>query len=411
MKILLLSTFDNRGGAARAGFRLCEGLRAAGHEAKMLVQEKSEDLDFVELPDHFLFRRFSKLRGYLDLIPGILLSREKILFSIGWLPSKFVNRKIAGFNPDIIHLQWVNKGFINLESLTEIKKPVVWTLHDMWAFTGGCHYAYECDRYLTGCGKCPILHSKREKDLSWYLYKRKKKIFSLIPSLTIITPSNWLTDLAQKSGIFGGHPVIKIPYAININIYKKTDSSLAKKRLGLPEDKKLILFNAVNATTDERKGYRYLMSALESMDLKDVGVVIVGADRLSGLEPPGLDVYLLGFITDTDLMVESYNACDIFVLPSLQDNLPNTVLESLACATPVVAFNTGGIPDMIEHKKNGYLADYKSVADLADGIRWCLHDADARTLSDNARQKILNEFSEEIIIQKHLKLYHELLNK
>jgi glycosyltransferase involved in cell wall biosynthesis len=411
MKILLLSTFDNRGGAARAGFRLCEGLRAAGHEAKMVVQEKSENVDFVELPDHFSFKLFPKFRGYLDLIPGVLLAREKILFSIGWLPGKSVKRKISRFNPDIIHLQWINKGFINLKMLAEINKPVVWTLHDMWAFTGGCHYSYECDRFLTGCGKCPVLHSKREKDLSWYLYKRKKRIYDLIPSLTIITPSLWLTDMARKSGVFGNHPVLNIPYAININTYKKTDMLLARKKLGLPVDKKLILFNAMNATTDERKGYRYLMSALESVDLKDIGVVIVGADRLSGLEPPGLDVHLLGIMSDTELMVESYNACDIFVLPSLQDNLPNTVLESLACATPVVGFNTGGIPDMIEHKRNGYLAAYKSISDLANGIKWCLYDADAGMLSDNARRKILNEFSEEIIIQKHVDLYQQLLNQ
>jgi glycosyltransferase involved in cell wall biosynthesis len=411
MKILLLSTYDIRGGAARAAFRLCEGLIAAGNVVKMLVQSKSGNAGFVEQPDHFSYRRFSKIRGYLDLIPAFIKTGKKVLFSIGWLPSHAVIKKINDFNPDIVHLHWINKGFVNLRSLVGIRKPVIWTLHDMWAFTGGCHYAYDCDRFITGCGLCPILRSGKEKDMSRHLYNRKKEIYQLIPSLTIVTPSHWLTGLAKKSGIFGSHPVITVPNAINVNIYRNTNRNLAKKSLGLPEHKKLILFNAMNATSDERKGYKYLISALKSMNMSDVEVVIVGADRLSGTEPSGLKVHLLGFVKDTKTMVDSYNACDVFVLPSLQDNLPNTVMESLACGTPVVAFNTGGIPDMIDHKINGYLAEYKSVDDLANGIKWCLYEADARALSDHARQKVLMEFAEEIVIQKHVNLYREMLNK
>lgn len=411
MKILVLSTYDTKGGAAKAAFRLCEGLIAAGHEVKMLVQSKSGNAAFVEQPDHFAYRKFSKIRGYLDLVPAFIKTGKKVLFSIGWLPSKAVIKKIDDFNPDIVHLHWINKGFINVRSLIGIRKPIVWTLHDMWAFTGGCHYAYDCERYIIGCGKCPVLLSGKESDMSRYFYKRKKAIYKQLSSLTIVTPSRWMADLARKSGIFGDCRVLAVPNAININVYHPADKNEARKLLGLPEKKQLILFNAMNATTDERKGYSYLISALDSMKLPDVGLVIVGSDRLSGMEPADLDVYLQGIITDTKTMVNCFNACDVFVLPSLQDNLPNTVMESLACGTPVVAFNTGGIPDMLDHKKNGYLAEYKSVADLTNGIKWSLYDADAGTLSDNARQKILNEFSEEIIIQKHVNLYHELLKK
>jgi glycosyltransferase involved in cell wall biosynthesis len=220
-----------------------------------------------------------------------------------------------------------------------------------------------------------------------------------------------MTNLARKSGIFGDHLALTVPNAINTSIYHPARKSEARKLLGLPEDKKLILFNAMNATTDERKGYKYLLSALASMDSSGVELVIVGADQLSGMEPAGLKVHLLGLIKDTATMVNSYSACDLFVLPSLQDNLPNTVMESLACGSPVVAFNTGGIPDMVMHKKNGYLADYKSVADLANGIKWWLYEADAKTLSNNARQKALDEFAEEIVVQRHVKLYQEILNK
>jgi glycosyltransferase involved in cell wall biosynthesis len=411
MRILLLSTYDIKGGAARAAYRLCEGLTAAGHEVKMLVQSKSGNDGFVEQPDHFSYRRFSKIRGYLDLMPAFIKTGKKVLFSIGWLPSKAVIRKINDFDPDVVHLHWVNKGFFNLQSLADIRQPVIWTLHDMWAFTGGCHYAYDCERYTIGCGKCPVLRSGKESDMSLYFYKRKKVIYKQLSSLTIVTPSNWMAGLARKSGIFGEHRVLAVPNAINAGIYHRTGKSEARKLLGLPGNMKLILFNAMNATTDERKGYRYLLSALESMDLTDVGLVIVGSDRLSGMEPAGLKVHLLGLVKDTETMVKSYNACDVFVLPSLQDNLPNTVMESLACGTPVVAFNTGGIPDMVEHKKNGYLAEYKSVNDLANGIKWSLYEADAKTLSDNARQKVLDEFAEEVIILKHAKLYQELLNQ
>ena len=411
MKILLLNTYDTRGGAARAAFRLCEGLIAAGHEVKMLVQSKSGDAGFVEQPDHFSYKRFSKIRGYLDLIPAYIKTGKKVLFSIGWLPSHAVIKKINDYNPDLIHLHWINKGFLNLKSLTDIHKPIVWTLHDMWAFTGGCHYAFECERYMTGCGKCPVLFSGKENDMSRYFYRRKKDIYRQVPSLTMVTPSRWMAELARKSGIFGDHRVLALPNAINTSIYRPVGKYEARQLLGFPENKKLILFNAMNATTDVRKGYSYLMSALGLMNLSDIEVVIVGADRLSGMEPSGLKVHLLGLVRDTDIMVKSYSACDVFVLPSLQDNLPNTVMESLACATPVVAFNTGGIPDMIEHMLNGYLAEYKSVTDLANGIKWCLYEADSGKLSENARQKVLNEFAEEIIIQKHVNLYLEILNK
>jgi glycosyltransferase involved in cell wall biosynthesis len=411
MKILLLSTYDIRGGAARAAFRLCEGLISAGHEVKMLVQLKSGNADFVEQPDHFSYKRFAKIRGYLDLIPAFIKTGKKVLFSIGWLPSNAIIKKIDDFDPDIVHLHWINKGFVNLRSLTGIRRPVVWTLHDMWAFTGGCHYSYECERYIIGCGKCPVLLSGKESDMSRRLYKRKENIYEQLSSLTVVTPSHWMTDMARTSGIFGNHRTLTIPNAINVTIYHPIVRNEARKSLGLTNNKKLILFNAMNATTDERKGYQYLISALESMDLSDVEVVIVGADRLSGMEPSGLKVHLLGYVKDTVTMVNSYNACNLFVLPSLQDNLPNTVMESLACGTPVVAFNTGGIPDMIDHKKNGYLAEYKSVNDLSNGLKWCLYEADVASISENARQKVLNEFSEEIIIQNHLNLYHELLNK
>jgi glycosyltransferase involved in cell wall biosynthesis len=411
MKILLLNTYDTRGGAARAAFRLCEGLISAGNDVKMLVQTKSGDAGFIIQPDHFSYRKYSKIRGYLDLVPAFIKTGKKVLFSIGWLPSHAVINKINEYNPDIIHLHWINKGFFNLKSLTGIHKPIVWTLHDMWAFTGGCHYAFECERYTTGCGKCPVLFSEKENDMSRYFYRRKKDIYKHVPSLTMVTPSRWMAELARKSGIFGDHRVLAVPNAININIYRPADKNVAKDFFGFPKNKKMILFNAMNATTDERKGYSYFISALGTMNMSDVEVVIVGADRLSGTEPDGLNIHLLGLVKDTDIMVKSYTACDVFVLPSLQDNLPNTVMESLACATPVVAFNTGGISDMIEHKRNGYLAEYKSVTDLANGIRWSLYEADAKALSDNARQKILNEFAEEIIIQKHLNLYREILNK
>jgi glycosyltransferase involved in cell wall biosynthesis len=411
MRILLLSTYDIRGGAARAAYRLCKGLTAAGHDVKMLVQTKSGNDGFVEQPDHFSYRKFSKIRGYLDLIPAFIKTRKKVLFSIGWLPSWAVTKKIGSYNPDVIHLHWINKGFVNLRSLREIRKPIIWTLHDMWAFTGGCHYAYDCERYIIGCGKCPVLLSGKESDMSRRFYKRKKEIYEQLSSLTIVTPSHWMTGLAKKSGIFEGHRVLTLPNAIDVSLYKPSGKDEARKLLGLPGNKRLVLFNAMNATTDERKGYKYLMSALLSMDLSDIGLVIVGSDRLSGMEPAGMKVHLLGLVKDTETMVKSYNACDVFVLPSLQDNLPNTVMESLACGTPVVAFNTGGIPDMVDHKKNGYLADYKSVTDLANGIKWSLYEADVKTLSENARLKVLNEFAEEVVIQKHVKLYQEILNQ
>ena len=409
MKILLLSTYDLHGGAARAAFRLCEGLVAAGHEITMVVQHKEGSAAFVQQPDHFSYKRFSKFRGYFDLLPGVLLSRKKILFSIGWLNSRSVEKKIREFDPDIIHIHWINKGFINLKSLAGLNKPIIWTLHDMWAFTGGCHYAYGCERFNTGCGRCPLLRSGKENDLSSFLYARKKVVYERISSMTIVTPSHWMTNLAMNSGIFGRHLALTIPNAINVDIFRNIDMDVARTRLGLPVNRKLLLFNAMNATTDERKGYKYLLEAIAEMDLTTIELVVVGSDRLSGMEPDGLKVHLKGIIRDSEAMAQCYSACNVFVLPSLQDNLPNTVMEALACGTPVVAFNTGGIPDMVEHKMNGYLAKYMSAGDLAKGISWCLYESDGQDLSNFARNKVLKNFSEDVVIQKYVDLYRQVL--
>jgi glycosyltransferase involved in cell wall biosynthesis len=413
MKILLLSTYDIRGGAARAAFRLCEGLRAVGHDAKMLVQVKVGKADFVVQPDYFMYHHpFNKFRGYLDLIKPILMAREKLLFSSSVLPSKSVIEFIDREAPDIVHLHWIAKGFLQIKSIEKIHAPIAWTLHDMWGFTGGCHYSGECTRYINACGVCPILKSKHENDLSRYNFRRKGETYGKLKDLTIITPSSWLAGCVQKSPLLSGFPVQVIPNALNLNVFFPENKLSARKHFGIDPDRKIILYGAQGATKNKLKGFDYFAEALGFLqDKNNIELAIFGSEKQETTYLSGFKVRYLGHISDDTELRKLYSAADVMVVPSIQEVFGQTASEAMACGIPVVAYNGTGVADIVDHEVNGYLAEYKSVTGLAKGIQWCLYEADTEALSRNARQKVLSRFTKEIVIQKHVKLYHEILEK
>lgn len=380
----------------------------------MVVQEK-EGVDFdVRGAESKLGKLVAKIRPYIDRIPAsVLYHADCQNFSPAIVPGRAIS-KINDLHPDIVHLHWPGKGFIRLEALRKLQPvPVVWTLHDSWAFTGGCHIPYTCTRYLDRCGKCPVLESSWEHDLSRWVWNRKDRILRDL-DLTIVTPSRWLGDCAKRSGLFRNTRVEIIPNGIDIELYKPIDQGFCREALSLPGNKKIVMFGAMYSTSDRNKGFDHLVSALRQIaatPLRDeIIAVVIGASAPEGGVDVGLDIRFLGQLSDDTSLIVAYSAADLFVAPSIQENLPNMVMEAMACGIPCVAFDIGGMPDMIEHRKTGYLARPYEAEDLADGMLWIMADREIKhRLSTFSRQKIEDNFSENHIAQRYASLYEEIL--
>jgi len=415
MKVLLVNTNDILGGAARAVYRLHRALLEEGINSIMLVQRKlSDDYTVIDLANNKIRKGFNLLRPTIDQIPvKFYKNRTKTLFSPSWFGFSNVIKKISEINPDIVHLNWITGGMIRIEDLAKIKQPIVWTLHDNWAFTGGCHIMWECEKYKTECGACPILGSLKEDDLSKKVFLRKKKTFSKIRNMVIVTPSRWLYECSKNSALLKDRRHFRIPNLVNTDVFKPFDKEKARELWNLPKNKKLILFGAMNALSDVNKGFNLLVEAIHKINYEDIEIVIFGSSQPE--RPPNFKfrTHYLGRLYDDISLVSLYNAADITVVPSLQENLSNTIMESLSCGVPVVAFNIGGNSDMIEHKINGYLAKPFDTEDLAQGIEWILSlsESEYNRLCRNARDKVLKEFDSKIVAKKYIKLYEEVLNK
>ena len=413
MNVLMLSTTDITGGAARAAYRIHKGLQYQGLNSLMLVQKKDSDDPTTIGPAGRKDRAFNQLRPYIDSLPlQLYRNREDTEWSAGWLPQNLKDQ-INRLSPDIINLHWISGGFLPFKVLQKFNKPLVWTLHDCWAFTGGCHYPFDCSRYKQKCGCCPQLGSRHAWDLSRWVWQRKFRHWDK-NNLTVVTPSRWLAKLAKSSSLFSHVRVEVIPYCLDLTRYKPIDKNIARDILGLPRDKKLILFSSLNKR-HKRKGFHYLRQALQYLydggAKRDLQLVTVGASQESELVEIGFDCVKVGILND-DISLALFNAAaDVFVAPSMEDNLPLTVLEAMACGTPTVAFEVGGIPDLIEHQQTGYLTRPFDTEDLARGITWILADPDRqRALGRAARIKAEQEFSIPVVSEKYKALLNELIS-
>jgi glycosyltransferase involved in cell wall biosynthesis len=411
MKILIVNTYDILGGAARAAYRLHRSLLSAGIDSKMLVQTKKSD-DYTVIPVYGINKigKFiSLIRPTLDQIPlKFYKNRIKTPFSPAWLPFSKVVEKINEINPDIVHLHWISGGMIKIEDLAKINKPIVWTLHDNWAFTGGCHIKWNCEKYTDFCGACPVLGSDKEYDLSKKGWIRKNKVFKKI-NMVIVSPSKWLYDCSKKSSLLKDKRHKVIPNPINVDLFKPVDKSISRKIWNLPQGKKLIAFGAVSAISDINKGFKELSEALYKIaDKKNIELVVFGSSEPKNPPNFGFKTHYLGYLHDDISLTILYNAVDVMIVPSLQENLANTIMESLACGTPVVAFNVGGNSDMVEHLKNGYLAKPFDTDDLRNGIEWVLNTPNYDELCKNAREKVLREFDSKIVAKRYIELYEEV---
>lgn len=419
MKVTLINTADAGGGAPAACTRLLHALRSQGVDASLLVQYKKTNnaavSSIVKNPTSKVRARFTFLA---ERIPFILFHEKdksvRFAFSPADWGTDITNNELIK-DADILHLHWTNSGFLSvsdLEKLIKTGKPIIWTLHDMWTFTGGCHYSGSCNHFETECGSCPFLKDAGNHDLSHTGWLRKAKMYYEAKNITFVACSNWLANVAAKSSLIGELPIKAIPNPIDIAVFSPGDKATERQKRGISVDAKVVLFGAANIN-DKRKGISYLVDALQLLkdgvkDTSAIEVVIFGKNKHFDVSQLPFSVHQLNIITDENEMAAIYSLADVFVTTAIEDNLPNTVMEAMACGTPVVAFNTGGIPEMIDHLQSGYLAELRSAQGIADGITELLYNSDSRQLSNSARQKVLDNYTNEKVAKPYIELYRSV---
>lgn len=410
MKTLILSTSDIEGGAARAAYRLHQGLQAIGVASQMLVRARFSGDKSVVAEKSVL----TKLGPQMNSLPLRRYSnRERTLFSPQWFPDALA-KKTADINPDVVNMHWVCNGYLQIETLAKLNKPLFWTLQDMWAFTGGCHYNQSCDRYQDSCGRCPQLNSAKERDLSRAIWQRKGKAWKNL-NLTIITPSSWMADCVRASSLLADRRVEVIPFGLDTDRYRPVAATIARDLLKLPQDKQIVLFGALSATADKRKGFHLLLPALQRLSQTGwrdkIELAVFGASEPENPVDLGFKTHYLGSFQDDLALALVYSAADVMIAPSLQESFGQTASEALACATPVVAFNATGLKDIVDHQLNGYLAQPYEVEDLARGIAWVLGDEERnKKLSIQAREKAERVYALELQAQHYITLFEEILS-
>jgi glycosyltransferase involved in cell wall biosynthesis len=420
LRITHLNTYDFSGGAARSAFRLHQGLRGIGHQSTLFVQyRQSADPNVLTFRPPLTFgtrvRRVSR-RYFLRESRKLHHSRrpeETHLFLDD--RSEHCADVLPQLPPtDILHLHWVG-GFIEYaEFFRALPKtlPLVWTLHDMDPFTGGCGHARDCRKFVKCCGACPLLGSSETKDYSYSIWKRKEVAFrNLNPRLfEIVTPSRWLANEVRQSALMGEFSINIIPYGVDTRRYRPRDQEMAREILGVPARAKVLLFVA-QAFADKYKGFPTLLEAISKIKaVPDLFLLTIGYGPAS--VPIAIPNCSLGPLTDERVIALAYNAADLFALPTLMDNFPNTALEAMASGLPTVASNVGGVPEIVRDGSTGILVEPTNSEGLASAIEKLLNDSERRRhMSANSRSIALAEYDSTLQAKRYVKLYEQLLNR
>ena len=418
MKIVMLNTSDRQGGAAVAASRLREALIRSGVDVTLIVREKtSDDPGVISVNDSWFRRKLDLFRFLWERL--VIFTRNgfsrKKLFQVSIADTGTDFSKIPEVrNADIIHLHWINQGLLSLEGLRKLAalgKPIVWTLHDMWPLTGICHHAWTCERYQTECGRCPFLDSQKDEDLSTRIFREKKKLYS--DQFTLIPVSRWLMEKCSDSALTRSLPAMVIPNTIDTGFFTPGDKTEARRQLGLPADKKIVVMGAARID-DPIKGFALLREALEQLDAKHQdGLLLVLFGNMK--DEDGLlfdlpvDFNWQNRISDPDRLRALYRSADVVISSSHYETFGQTLSEAMACGCPAVSFGNSGQQDIIDHLQNGYLAHYPDAGDLASGLRWILDSPIPEELSQAAREKILRSFTINQVSSQYLNLYQSLL--
>ncbi len=418
MKIIHVNTYRGNGGAGRACQRLDAALTGRGADSEVWI-----NFSFSAAGANRAFSGSGIKKGLAAA--GILFERLVVKLFKKPVPIPFsfpvwgtdISRHPIFLEADIIHLHWINHSFLrprDIARLAALNKPIVWTFHDSNAFTGGCHVRYTCTHFEQHCGNCPVLRSSGPGDWSSRIWKAKAEAYGRFP-FSIVAPSGWMKQSIGRSALLGNKTVHQVPNTLDTGLFRPMERAAARSALGLPVDKFIILSGFMPSRNDLHKGTPYLLEALQVLadgnepEPAHVLLLVFGNRDAKHVPVFPVEARFLGTVSDDEKLAQCYAAADVFVTPSLEDNLPNTVMESLSCGTPVVAFTTGGIPDMVQHLENGYLAPYRSAVGLAEGLQWVYRHPEPRRLAEAARQTVMSRFSEAVVADRHLALYRQLL--
>ena len=407
MKVIHLSTSDS-GGAGRAAFRIHKSLLEIGVNSKMWVDISNTGEKTVTSPKGKINKTLAFMRRYTR-IPFLKLLKTKnpVLHSPATFPSSWI-KKINDSNADIVNLHWVQHEMLSISDIAKIKKPLVWTLHDMWAFCGAEHIAWD-NRWQNGYTKYNRPSHERGFDINRWTWSRKIKYWK--KSFQIITPSSWLTECVQKSKLMNTWPSLTIPNSIDTEFWKPINKNLARDKLNLPEKDLILAFGSSNSNYEHHKGFDLLSQALKKIKNEkkiNIQLFIFGQSKSQKDLSLELPARYAGYLDDINLKT-LYSAVDAVVVPSRQESFGQIASEASACETPVIAFNTGGLRDIIKHRVTGYLAEKFSIEDLANGIQWVLQNTDIELLGNNARNQVKNNFDSKIVAKKYLDIYYQNL--
>lgn len=409
MHIVHLNHSDISGGAARAAFRIHDSLCQMGLDSWVGVAHNASDDWRILGPRNKFEKAQVRLYSAFEMAATRLLNtRNRILHSPAILASNWL-RRLKTLKPDITHLHWVCGEMLSISDIGRISGPVVWTLHDMWAFCGAEHYAEDYrwrDGYRNNNRPC----HESGFDLNRWVWERKRKCWK--HPFQIVAPSHWLAKCVRESMLMQDWPVTVIPNPIDTDAWAPVDQRIARSLLGLPQDEPFVLFGAIGGRIQHVKGFDLLLKALECIaDVrKDIHLVIFGESAPRDPLSLPFPVHYIGHLHDNVSLRLLYSAADVMIIPSRQDNLPNTGVESLACGTPVAAFDTCGLPDIVEHKVTGYLAKAFDPEDLAKGICWVIENGRENNISRNARRKVLQTFSAPLVAKQYSTLYKQILS-
>lgn len=406
LSVLHISTADNWGGAGREAYRIHTGLKRLGMRSRLLVGMKVTDDPDVRLIAGRVLRRVDRACG------GVTdrVSLQYLLY-----PSSFVLPMRGWFrDADIVQLYNTHGGYFSHTVLPFISRsrPVVWRLLDMWPVTGHCAYSYDCERWRTGCGSCPILGDlpALRSDTTALLWKIKRSVYSR-SNLTIVAPSTWMARIAAESPLLGRFPIHVIPNGIDTDVFRHIDQRAARQTLNLPIGHRVLMFSA-QFVSDRRKGGAFVPEAigrLQEMGQKNVTLLVVGSGAQAWASDTRVPVRAFETVSNDELLAILYAAADVFIMPTLADNLPNGILESMACGTPAVAFDTGGCADAVRHLETGYLAKHGDVEDLTRGVERLLTDTALRLrLGAQARRVVEQEYSLMLQARRLAGLYEEV---
>ena len=398
-----------------ASFRLHSEL-SKRINSTIFVADKSINSTLIIQP-YSIYEKISAKIGIIreKVFQFVLPNNKRVYFSYNLGPlfgQKFWLKKLFFLDTDIYHLHWIGNGFININQIRNINKPIVVTLHDVWFFTGGCHVNLDCDKYLTNCNQCPLFSRNNSLiDITSIIFRGKKKLFEE-KKIHVIVLSNWMKERALLSPVLSNSEITLIPNGIDTNKFKPFDKLFARKVFNFNPNSKILLFGGISAKSDFNKGYDLLCQSLNILKQKNVEfeLVIFGNTDSVHTQIEGFKATFLGHLHDDESLALLYSAANLVLVPSRQESFSQVSLESISCGTPVVAFDYSGPKDIIQHKVNGFLAKPYDPNDFANGISWFFSgNVDVSKVSQDARKIAETKFSLELIAQKHIDLYKKII--